>query len=535
VSNEVPERQGDVQPPASWQYPFDFTAAVTIEPAESGSGWVCRPERIFAAATPAWGLSQADVAAARTRLTARDATGGGGATPGSGTGAEGVAEAFVELLRHEAVPPVPGFRIVRLVPPPGATGERVVEADAASEAAARSVVVGERVIVTWVAQIPDADHAGPQTLAHLDAVDFFGVLETHGILLWTTPTGREVPVAWATKYLPRASDGWDWCVDLTERALGLDGGGPRDPWAADFPSRLGRLAAKLHIALATPSRIVPEPTGRADPDLIRAWHAVASDTVRQAAAVAERGSLEGTASVLLPRLAAVTRTVDSLLTVADETCRPVVVQRVHGDLNVGQVLRWPGGLAVTDFHPDPALEFQDLRVGQAMQPAARDLARLLRSVDHVARVVDKRHGFTSTDAVDQWSHAARTQLLESYLAELSAAGRSDLLDERLVAPFEAEQLCREIVYADEHLAAWVYAPLGGLWQEYPVTDHARTGRHGKPARPLAVPPVAAPDTPPPLPVAPQPLPVPPPAAVVDVAAVDVAAAKVKPKARSSRH
>ena len=478
MSNEVTERPDDVQPPASWQYPFDFTAAVTIEPAESGSGWVCRPERIFAAATPAWGLSQADVAAARNLLTSRDATGASlpsdqrSASPAD---SDGVAEAFVELLRHEAVPPVPGFRIMRLVPPPEATGERAVESDPA----ARSVVVGERVIVTWVTQIPDADHAAPTSLAHLDAVDFFNVLETHGVLLWTTPTGREVPVAWATKYLPRASEGWDWCVDLTERALGLDGGGPRDPWTTDFPARLGRLAAKLHVALATPSRIVPEPTGYADPDLIRAWHSVASDTLRQAAAAAEAGTLEGLANVLLPRLPALTRTIDTLLTVAEESCRKVVVQRVHGDLNVGQVLRWPGGLAVTDFHPDPALEFQGLRVGQAMQPAARDLARLLRSVDHVARVVDKQHGFTSTDAVDQWSRDARTQLLEAYLAELASAGRSELLDERLVAPFEAEQLCREIVYAEQHIPAWVYAPLGGLWQEYPVTDSTRTGRHGK--------------------------------------------------------
>jgi maltokinase len=167
---------------------------------------------------------------------------------------------------------------------------------------------------------------------------------------------------------------------------------------------------------------------------------------------------------------------------------PVVVQRIHGDLHVGQILRWPGGLAVVDFHPDPVLEFQDLRVGQAMQPAARDVARLLRSLDHVGRVADKSSGFTTTSAVDRWSVTARRQLLEAYKAELVSAQRPELLDERLLPAFEAEQLCREIVYSSDYLPAWAYAPLGGLWQDFPADGveltGARRGRHADPSTPL---------------------------------------------------
>ena len=155
------------------------------------------------------------------------------------TRSPGIAEAFVNLLRHEVIPPVPGFRVVRLVPPPEARGERPVEDEDVS-----SVVVGERVVVTWVRQVQDADHEAPRTLAHLDAVDYFEVPETHGMLLWTAPSGREVPVAWATKYLPRARDGWDWCLELAQRALGVTATGrssrirlvgerlPGDGWAA---------------------------------------------------------------------------------------------------------------------------------------------------------------------------------------------------------------------------------------------------------------------------------------------------------------
>jgi maltokinase len=309
------------------------------------------------------------------------------------------------------------------------------------------------------------------------------------MLLWTTPSGREVPVAWATKYLPRARDGWDWCLDLTQRALGAAGplttpASGTDPWQHDFPARLGRCAAKLHLSLATPSTVIPEPTAQAPADLVRAWHTAGRRMVRAAEQAAQAGGVEGVADVLLPRLERLEAAVDVLEEVAEAAerpdGRPVWIQRVHGDLHVGQVLRWPGGLAVVDFHPNPVVEIDGLSVGQPLQPAARDLARLLRSLDHVARVVDKGTDFAMTDRVDAWSRSARESLLEAYRTEIVAAGRSELLDERLLPAFEAEQLCREIVYAVEHLPNWAYAPLGGLWQSFDIEKSVAGTSHEEP-------------------------------------------------------
>ena len=220
---------------------------------------------------------------------------------------------------------------------------------------------------------------------------------------------------------------------------------------------------------------------------MRAWHAAARERVELAAEVGRQGRLEGVAEVLLPRLDSLRATIDEIATLADDLdvgAPAVLVQRVHGDLHVGQVLRWSSGLAVVDFHPNPVVEVGGLTEGQPLQPAARDLARLLRSLDHVARVVDRGTGFALTDQVDAWSRAARHQLLTAYRDELTAAHRADLLEERLLAPFEAEQLCREIVYAAESLPDWVYAPLGGLWQTIPApTDaDAAPARRGRRAR-----------------------------------------------------
>src|SRR5438067_1713070 len=42
---------------------------------------------------------------------------------------DGAAQAFVDLLRYEDLPTIPGFRVVRVTPPPEAIGERAVESD----------------------------------------------------------------------------------------------------------------------------------------------------------------------------------------------------------------------------------------------------------------------------------------------------------------------------------------------------------------------------------------------------------------------
>ena len=498
----------------SWQYPLSFGAAVKVVLSDTPGVWSCRPDPTFSGGTPAWGLSQSDIQAAAQHFgdVGED-------------GRDGVAEAFVNLLRYQVVPRVPGFRLLRLIPPPEATGERP---DPTGPEAETRVVVGERVAVTWVDQILDAENVAPLLHSHLDAVDFMSAQETYGALLWTTPNGHEVPVAWARRYLPRARDGWDWCVDLTRQALGLVGPRtPRDPWADDFPARLGALTARLHAALATPSKVIPQPTGQADADQLRAWHAVGRRTLERAVELAQDDAPPGVEQVLLPRAEALQRAIDALATMADERQRgdpddqgAVPIQRIHGDLHVGQVLRWSAGLTVVDFHPDPELGFEDLRVGQVLQSPARDVARLLRSLDHVARVVDKESGFTLTAAVDAWSATARRQLLDAYAREHSRPAWPDIphptsrdepattpldlrsvepvarpapteppaaapavrrcpVDPRLIAAFEAEQLCREIVYACERLPDWVYAPLGGLWQEYPegIDEPRRPARH----------------------------------------------------------
>jgi maltokinase len=122
------------------------------------------------------------------------------------------------------------------------------------------------------------------------------------------------------------------------------------------------------------------------------------------------------------------------------------------------VLRWSGGLAVVDFDGNPVLSGRN----DVPQPAARDVAQLLVSLDQAGRIADRRSGFTRTAAVDEWSARARAALLAAYRDEMAAFGRPDLFDERLLASFVAEQVCRDVLYAARYLPRWAYAVTGGL-------------------------------------------------------------------------
>jgi maltokinase len=458
------------------RYPLgmDMAVVITADPDGSGRpGWACRVQR------------------ENPDHTWREVQEG-----------DGASEALVDVLRHRVTRPAAGFRVVRLVPPPEATGERNRETDQARH----DVVVGERVVVTWLRNLTDTEHPATAALAHLAEVPFLGVPVTHGMLTWRSPSGHEVPCAVATTYLPRARNGWTWGPELVEQRLGaretrgatdaaglgvISGAIPLpDSWIEDFPARIGRLAAKLHLALATASPVLPQPAARVGPDTVRAWHSAARRRLETVEQLARAGEFDDASQLLLPRLPALGEAIDELLPIADAlptdpdritAGEGIGVQHVHGDLHVGQMLRWPRGLAVVGFDEDPATHRRtrpEDGVDPLRQPAARDLAQLLLSVDYIGRITDHASGFTLTAGIDKWSGQAREQLLAAYQTELAVTDRQQLLDTRLLGAFQAEQVCRELLYAFEYQPSWVYAPLAGLrLMSSEVADPPPGGRH----------------------------------------------------------
>jgi maltokinase len=350
------------------------------------------------------------------------------------------ADALAHLLRYDRVPSVPRFSLVRHAPTPEASGERPVDDDG------QVVVVGERVVVSWARTVRDLPYTAPVTLAQLAAVDFLGVPVTHGLLIWTTPSGHEAPVAVITKYLPRATDGRHSLVTMLGKGLEVE---PAETPA--LSSRMGRIAGALHVALATRSSVLADPVRSATTGEVTDWHERIRSTIDRAGLIAAEAADNGSAlgQAFLARLGRLEADADALLRVADDGL-PVLVQRVHGDLHAGRILRWAGGLMITGFGDEPERD----TVGVGRQPAARDLAGLLHSLTEVARQVDGDRppgdpggaaGSAMGSATETWLPAARQRLLDAYRAELTVARRQELLDERLLAGFEAEHAAREVI------------------------------------------------------------------------------------------
>jgi maltokinase len=310
-----------------------------------------------------------------------------------------------------------------------AASERPIDVDQTNA----SVVVGERVIVKWFRRVGPEPSRASLLLAHLAAVGFDGIPAPLGSLGWRSPAGAELTLAQGDAYLPGARDGWEWCVEAVES--GAD---------ATLGARLGRLTAKLHVALGTPSTVIPNPVDAVGRTMLGRWRAAALAVLETAV-----GLTDGDAGEELRRYEpAMRRAIESL-----PPDGSVAVQPAHGDYHVGQVLAWSGGLAVIDFDGNPALgpEANALR-----QPVERDIAQMLASLDHVGRVVQERVTGDRAVAIDGWIADARSQFL----------GAVGPVDERLLGAFEVEQECRELVYAARFLPRWRYAPMATLRARY---------------------------------------------------------------------
>jgi maltokinase len=87
----------------------------------------------------------------------------------------------------------------------------------------------------------------------------------------------------------------------------------------------------------------------------------------------------------------------------------------------------------------------------------RDRAALVRSVDHLGRIAQRRRDGRDAD-VEGWIARSVAALTEAYWEELAAHGRADLFDGRLLRPFEVAQEAHEYVYAARYLERWRYVP-----------------------------------------------------------------------------
>ncbi|HZB42199.1 MAG TPA: hypothetical protein VE487_14600 [Ilumatobacter sp.] len=309
------------------------------------------------------------------------------------------------------------------------------------------VVVDEAVFVKWLTPPLAAPHRGQQLLAHLRAVGFAQMPAFLGSM-----SDGQLVTALVFEHMVGGRDGWEW---FFEEVLGVAGGSRDVAEPAGSAHRIGALVADLHAALATPSEVLPHPVGLADATVERdrcrtllteALDEVTADQHPQVRAVlqARRRQLAGV--------------MDSV------PVHPTPGIALHGDLHLGQILRAGERLAVIDFEGNPL----SVAASQpAYRPAAVDLASLVQSVDHAVRMVQHRRAGRDAE-FDRLAIDLARCTLEGYRQRLHAAGRSELLDERLLPGLRAAQELHELVYSVRRLPRWLYAPTLALRGMFPA-------------------------------------------------------------------
>ncbi|WP_082597964.1 MULTISPECIES: maltokinase [unclassified Kitasatospora] len=239
------------------------------------------------------------------------------------------------------------------------------------------------------------------------------------------------------RYLPDAEDGWELALDQVGRLKG-------DPSPGNFAieaHRLGRATAEVHRVLARTM-----PVARLD----------RTQTHQLAAAMTERLDRAVTAVPGLTRYRAALQAAFQALTADHLDGLPV--QRIHGDLHLGQAMRTPHGWVLLDFEGEPAKPLAERRLPQ---PALRDVAAMLRSFDYAAA-----HLLAGTPSDPELAHLAASwagRNRTAYCAGYTAGGGMEPSSApELMRALEIDKAVYEVVYEARHRPSWLPIPLAAI-------------------------------------------------------------------------
>ncbi|MEE6280618.1 maltokinase N-terminal cap-like domain-containing protein [Georgenia sunbinii] len=245
---------------------------------------------------------------------------------------------------------------------------------------------------------------------------------------WAGPDGAQVHghLAFAQEFLPDVEDAWRVAVRAARSGTGFTAAA----------GELGRAVALVHrdLAVAFP---LTKTTRQVRDGLRRGWQQRAAGALREVPALAEHA--------------------DAVAEVYERTTDVPwsPLQRIHGDLHLGQVIDAPGrGWLLLDFEGEP---LRPLAERTAPDLPLRDVAGMLRSLDYAAGAAVQDGG--DDTAVAAWAARARGAFLDGYAA---GAGRDPREDAALLAALELDKALYEAVYEARNRPDWLAIPVTGV-------------------------------------------------------------------------
>ncbi|UWD78752.1 phosphotransferase [Curtobacterium flaccumfaciens] len=312
------------------------------------------------------------------------------------------------------------------------TAARVLTGEQSNTSVICDTESGDRVIIKVFRVLHHGDNPDVTTQLALTAAGSTRVPRVYGALRadWPdigrpdgTATGH---LAFAQEFLPGLDDAWR--VALQEAQAGTPFG--------DRAEQLGTALADVHRTLA--GALPTEP----------------ADAPRRDAAVATMHARLDTAAREAPAVAGHVDAIRAVYARAADATWPDL-QRIHGDLHLGQVLSAPDprGWVFLDFEGEPLRPLDERSLPDV---TLRDVAGMLRSFDYVAGAL--AHDAEPVDAAS-WAAEARARFLEGYQRGTGAdlAAHSALLD-----AFELDKAVYEVVYETRNRPDWVGIPLAAV-------------------------------------------------------------------------
>ena len=310
-----------------------------------------------------------------------------------------------------------------------------------SEQSNSSVVYGDALILKVFRRLQPGDNPDIEVTRALAQVDCPHIAAP---LAWQDGDldGSPTTLALLQPFLRGASDGWAMAT-ASVRDLLASGDLRADEVGGDFAAeahRLGVATGAVHHDLA---RVLPASlAGRAE-------------TEQTAAQLHER--LEA-ALLVAPELTDYAEPLREVYSRFAAHTSTVPVQRVHGDLHLGQVLRTPDRWVLLDFEGEPARPLAERR---ALMSPLRDVAGMLRSFDYASRHLLVEQPATPQLAyrATEWADRNRSAFCDGYAEAVGADPREENL---LLTAFELDKAVYEVLYEARNRPRWLPVPLAGL-------------------------------------------------------------------------